>query len=392
MANTLQQRITAMEGYLKTPRIANDPAGKARIEKRLVDARAQLGSLATVSQGVQGAQQKANEIGQSIQALQAQSGSTTAGTTGTTGTTTGGTTAGTTPNTNDGYQKFLLDTITQQNKYMKNYIDTLKKQPSSADQYKTYSEQEGLPAQQKLVAGVQQQVLDVEGLLSKLEGDINTRSSGHLVTEAQRRRYLATEGKPLRTSLTDLMRDESRASAGYSAKRQEVADMMKNWSADQAKQLKMSEIPLSQGYKNLPYYKEALTYETPAQKSKRLLAEKLAEQNALKTTSTTSTTKSAAKKVFDEGGGKNAWGMDFVKWYKEIYKKSTTQPTELKMNDDMLRGIVSAGVPEAVAKGIWEDLKSGFSLEEIRQNLKAQFGKDKGYSYLDIAMPIIQGQ
>ena len=138
-----------------------------------------------------------------------------------------GTTTTTTSDTGDKYRDFLLKQIEQQNQYLRDYIEMLKSQPSPIDIYKQYSEQLGLPQQQQQLAGIQRQVLDVEELLDKLESDINARISGKLVTEAQRRRYLATEAKPLREQLADLMRAEARARTGYSETRQTLADMLK---------------------------------------------------------------------------------------------------------------------------------------------------------------------
>ncbi len=340
-------------------------------------------NLSQIEAGVKGAQQKANQIGQSIQALQGNTvstggvnvnGTNTTNTTGITPSITPNTTGttGTTPNTNDGYQKFLLDTINQQNKYLKDYIDTLKNQKSQSDQYQTYSDQLGLPAQQKLVAGIDKQALDVEGLLSKLEGDINSRSSGHLVTEAQRRRYLATEGKPLRTQLADLMRSESRAKAGYTESRQQLADMMKNWSTEQQRQLDLKKLPMEYGYKNLPYYKEALTYETPKQKAARQLQEKLNEKKALKDAGlNTSTTQSAALKVFNEMGGKNGTGMSFSDWYKNVYK---TNPVVNGINkqSQLAGNTFDASIAQDKSHGKFVDLNV---YKDVRKNWIKNTGK-----------------
>ena len=194
----------------------------------------------------------------------------------------GGTTGSTTAGGND-YQKFLMNQIAQQNEYLKDYINTLKKQPTAIDTYNQYSQQLGLPQQQKQVAGIQRQVLDTENLLNKLESDINSRISGHLVTEAQRRRELAIEGKPLKKQLADLMRAEKRARSGYSETRRQLADILKMYSQDQSKQEKLAKLPLEYGYKSLPYYSKALTYQSPAEKAKQTIANRLALEAAEKT-------------------------------------------------------------------------------------------------------------
>jgi len=195
----------------------------------------------------------------------------------------GGNTGNATNNIEDmSYRDWMFKTLEQQNKYLKDYIDMLKKQPSTTEVYKQYSEQLGLPKQAKLVSGIQKQVLDVEGLLDKLESDINTRTTGRLVTEAQRRRYLATEEKPLREQLADLMRAETRARAGYSEARQQLSDMLKMYEEEQGRQKEIVGLPLEYGYKNLPYYEKAFTYRTPEEKAKQELASKLATEKAMK--------------------------------------------------------------------------------------------------------------
>ena len=182
----------------------------------------------------------------------------------------------------DKFKDFLLNQITQQNKYLNDYINTLKSQPSQADQYKQYSEQLGLPQQQQQVTGIQKQVLDVEGLLSKLEGDINQRTSPFLVTESQRRRKLAAEGTPLRTQLSDLMRSQTRASTGYDSLRQQLADMMSASSSDYQRKIGLAKTPLDYSRENMSSYKEAYQYETPEEKSKREIAQQLSLENAFK--------------------------------------------------------------------------------------------------------------
>ena len=270
---------------------------------------------------------------------------------GTTGTTGSGETMGT-----NKYQNFLINQITQQNKYLSDYINTLKNQPSQADQYKQYSEQLGLPQQQKAVTGIQKQVLDVEGLLGKLESDINQRTSPFLVTEAQRRRKLAVEGTPLRTQLSDLMRAESRAKTGYSDTRQQLADMMKMAGLDQAKQEKIAQLPLEYGEKNLPYYKEAYTYESPTDKSKRELAAKLAQESALKKAGVGSYYQ-APTKAQTPPASYREWELagkpgTYADWKKPSKSSSTTDADkkiveEKRVNDQLTnfgkRGFVSQG-------------------------------------------------
>ena len=63
-----------------------------------------------------------------------------------------------------------------------------------------------------------------------------------------------------------------------------------------------------------------------------------------------------------------------------------------KLSSAMIVKLGTAGVSEDVANGIFADLQAGCTLEEIRKNLESQFGREKGYGYLDAVMPILQGE
>lgn len=190
--------------------------------------------------------------------------------------------SGITPSVNKDYTSQLLDIINKQNQYLNDYVSLLKNQPSPIDTYKKFSEQLNIPQQRQNLFGIQKQISSVEGLLDKLEEDINKRTSGFLVNEAQRRRKLAVEEKPLREQLADLMKGQAIAQAGYSQSRQELADMLKMYEEDRANKLAATKSLLDYGYRNIPYLEKALTYESPEEKAKRELAEKLKEEETLK--------------------------------------------------------------------------------------------------------------
>ena len=83
-----------------------------------------------------------------------------------------------------------------------------------------------------------------------------------------------------------------------------------------------------------------------------------------------------------------------------IYPSGQTTPTGVmgepkagaKLSSAMIVKLGTAGVSEDVANGIFADLQAGYTLEEIRKNLESQFGREKGYGYLDAVMPILQGE
>lgn len=69
----------------------------------------------------------------------------------------------------------------------------------------------------------------------------------------------------------------------------------------------------------------------------------------------------------------------------------TTAKTDGTLTSTALSKVTAAGVPPDIAQSIWEDIVSGFTLEEIRVNLAAEFGRDVGYAYLDKFMQALQG-
>ena len=160
-----------------------------------------------------------------------------------TGAPTGEPTGGITTETN--YQQLILDKLTELSELKGGYTPT-------ADLYTQYRQQLGIPGQETALKGITQEVLDVEGLLDKLDEDITARTTGGLVTGAQKRRQEATEGRPLRESLSDLIRAEARAGAGLTGARGELATMM---GLEQERRTGAEEAITG----DLPLYKEALS-------------------------------------------------------------------------------------------------------------------------------------
>lgn len=180
------------------------------------------------------------------------------------------------------YRDLLLQQLQRQNEALSQYAQFLANQPSQTSLYRKYAEELGIPQKEKVASGFEKALLDLEGLLDNLEEDINARVRGRLVSEAQRRRMLAAEYAPLAKRMSALERSASRAKSGLSYARQRLADLLSAQQADIARQQQIAGLPLEYGMKYIPYYKEALTYETPAEKAKRELAERLALEKSLK--------------------------------------------------------------------------------------------------------------
>ncbi len=142
------------------------------------------------------------------------------------------------------FQQLILERLTELAELKKGYTPM-------ADLYTQYGQQLGIPGQAEALKGITQEVLDVEGLLDKLDEDITARTTGGLVTGAQRRRQEATEGAPLREQMADLIRAQTRAGAGLTGARGELATML---GLEEARRTEAEEAITG----DLPLYREAL--------------------------------------------------------------------------------------------------------------------------------------
>lgn len=103
--------------------------------------------------------------------------------------------------------------LNQQNSLEKNvfgqYQQAIDVQGSALDRYNKLSQQMNLPV-------YQQQVQTIQGLLSRLTDNINTRANGTEMTQAQRDQLEAVEGKTLRTQLSPLAQAQTAAESNIS--------------------------------------------------------------------------------------------------------------------------------------------------------------------------------
>ncbi len=164
--------------------------------------------------------------------------------------TSGGTTI---PNVNSDWRQLYMEALNK-------YNESISNQKPLTDIYSQYKESLGIPGMETTQTGLTKQITDVEGLLDKLETDINSRASsvGGVMTQAQLNRRQAAEGKPLREQLADLYKAQTTGQTGLTSARSELAAMMQLEEAQRSSQ-QQNALGL------LPYYKEALsTKETEA--------------------------------------------------------------------------------------------------------------------------------
>jgi hypothetical protein len=80
----------------------------------------------------------------------------------------------------------------------------------------------GIPSITSQLQGTREEVSKVRDLIGKLEGDINQRTEGQLMSESQRRRLLAAEETPLRTQLASLVTSQDVATQQLALANQEL--------------------------------------------------------------------------------------------------------------------------------------------------------------------------
>ena len=140
------------------------------------------------------------------------------------------------------------------------YLEELKAQPSALENLQKYREEQGLPQLEKQIAGIDQTILDTEGLLANIDEDIRTRTEGLPVTEAAARRLTAMEQAPLSKQLSEQIRGRQRLAAGYEAKRGVVSDYLTAQQTDLERQRDIATIKLGLGKERLEFEAERLEF------------------------------------------------------------------------------------------------------------------------------------
>ena len=138
-------------------------------------------------------------------------------------------------------QKGIMDAYQSYFDQQADYLKTLQEQPSAVEQLQKFREEQGLPQMEQQLAGIDQTILDTEGLLTNLAEDIRTRTEGLPVSEAAARRLEAMEAAPISKRLTELIRGRARVAAGLEAKERAVGEFMTAQQADIERQRGIAE-------------------------------------------------------------------------------------------------------------------------------------------------------
>lgn len=192
-------------------------------------------------------------------------------------------------------QSQIADLISKMSQQEADYTSALKTQPTAEETYNKYRTMLGLPAQEaeytaakKGVLTTQQTISDTENLLNKLEGDINSRiqsMGGVNITEAQRRRILAGEQKPLTQQLADLSQTLGKQTTAAGMEQEDVTGLQSQLATllglsekDTAAALEAAKEPLSFSESLLPTLSSLAQYESPKEK----LAASIAQEELYK--------------------------------------------------------------------------------------------------------------
>ena len=163
-------------------------------------------------------------------------------------------------------RKQIIDLITGLQGQQQKFAETLQAQPSASDLYAQFRGQLGLPEQEQTLTAQRQRIQKTEGLLDKLESDINSRISGKGITEPQRRRILASEQGPLAEQLEDLSRAAGITQTGVTSGREQLSQLLDLAMQEQQKQAGIAGMPFEFQKGLLPTLAGLAEYQSPREK------------------------------------------------------------------------------------------------------------------------------
>ena len=112
------------------------------------------------------------------------------------------------------------------------YMTAYQNQPSQSGLYNQYANELGIPQQLDVVTGLTRTILDVEGKIKAVEGNVKERTKDFLVTEAQRSRIQTTEEQPLREQYLEALRRKEYEEAGLVGKERLLDQRLKYATAE----------------------------------------------------------------------------------------------------------------------------------------------------------------
>lgn len=163
----------------------------------------------------------------------------------------------------------LIDLIKKVEEQQLSALEAIKGQPTAESLFRRFREELKIPEKEQLLTAQTQRIQKTQELLDKLESDINARISGLGLIEAQRRRQLAVEQRPLVSQLAELARAAGITQADLATAQRNLQELINLAQADLARQRELALAPVALKQQLLPSQLEAMKFETPREKLER---------------------------------------------------------------------------------------------------------------------------
>ncbi|HDY66707.1 MAG TPA: hypothetical protein ENH85_02825 [Candidatus Scalindua sp.] len=312
----------------------------------------------------------------------------------------------------EGFQKTMNESFQKYFDEQEKYLQELRDQPTAIEQLQKFREDQKLPVLEKELLGIDQTILDVEGLLSNIEEDIRTRTEGLPVSEAAARRLTAIEQAPLSKRLTDLIRGRQRVAVGLEAKQRVVREFMTAQETDIQRQRAITEAKLGLGKERLEFEagKQETTleiYRTELGRLEKEETEATAEvkeatkaANTVKKNILTNINSAVDQYKLNPSGFRERYIESLVATYgeqqreyigKQVYslmpdiiEKPEDITSKTLISQAKINQLAAAGVPQAVALDIQRSLNAGTTWPTIVAHLDQQLGEGKGKEMMEL--------
>lgn len=143
-------------------------------------------------------------------------------------------------------QSLLEKQQQEQQQAIEDLRNRLGQQQSPMEMQQQMEQDRGVPEIQQRTKGIRSRINELETILSDLPEDVQSRTEGALLTEAQRNRLLTKEQQPLMENIETSARELGVESQNLSEARQGIAQMVQNMMANQDRLLEPDRMKISQ--------------------------------------------------------------------------------------------------------------------------------------------------
>lgn len=159
------------------------------------------------------------------------------------------------------------------------FSDVRGKQERLGSAYDRFAGEAGLGELKKTSGIIKGEVYKVKDMIDRLEEDVNERTSGQFVSEAQRRRQLAAEGNPLTTNLSRLTNSLQPVTDSINATTEDIGRRLGFLSQDQEREVEPIKMRLSAMSDR--FSREMTGFSQDKQSELTMLLDKLQSERAL---------------------------------------------------------------------------------------------------------------